>query len=476
MKTTKFFLMAALALTFAACSNDDNDILNPAQTAKGEGITITATLAPKDAGATTRAVSEGSGEIVAEWETHEHIAILYEVSGTKYNADATIDDVDANGVATISFTVASGTPDNTECTLVYPGNAVNDDKTGVKDYADLLATQDGRLSYNLDVRVGAGKIQTTTPGLDVTTQPKAQFAIFKFTLSGVSIDATHPLVIKDNASNTTITTVTPDNTATSVYAALPAAASKTYKFVVTTAENKYIKTGTATIAAGNYYQTTLSMSPRYPLALSSATVDDLGTVIASDGNVYATKDDVINATKSPVAMIAYVGNDAETSTTYNHGLALALLDVSDTKAWCSQTSVTCLGTQYVYNYESITWFNDLAGIANTDALVNNTGHNHAAAKAARQFKYVSTAGEGDHPTGTSEWFLPSAGQWDKMATAAGGYANLKTNAGLQGGDFSTYWSSTECDADHAWFFFPEYGAWNLNIKGGGNLVRACLAF
>lgn len=471
MKTTKFFLMAALALTFAACSNDDNDILNPAQTAKGEGITITATLAPKDAGATTRAVSEGTGEIVAEWDTHEHIAILYEVSGTKYNADATIDDVDANGVATISFTVASGTPDNTECTLVYPGNAVNDDKTGVKDYADLLASQDGTLSYNLDVRVGAGKIKTSTPSLDVTTQPAAQFAIFKFTLSGVSIDATHPLVIKDNASNTTITTVTPASTATSVYAAMPAAASKTYKFVVTTAENKYIKTGTATIAAGNYYQTPLSMSPRYPLALSSATVDDLGTVIASDGNVYATVDDVIIASKSPVAKIAYVGNDAETSTTYNHGLALALSDVSETKAWCSQTVATCLGTGHQFDsYDGAK--GDMAGIANTDALVNNTGHNHAAANAAREYNSST------HPTDTSDWFLPSAGQWDKMATAAGGYANLKTNAGLQGGNSSTYWSSTEYDAEHAWFFFPEFGGWNANNKASGTdfYVRACLAF
>ena len=36
-------------------------------------------------------------------------------------------------------------------------------------------------SANLDVRVGAGTIQTTTPGLTVTTQPAAQFAIFKFT-------------------------------------------------------------------------------------------------------------------------------------------------------------------------------------------------------------------------------------------------------------------------------------------------------
>ena len=55
MKTTRIFFMAALALTFAACSNDDNDFAQQPQ--KAEGITITAQLAPKDGG-TTRAVSE----------------------------------------------------------------------------------------------------------------------------------------------------------------------------------------------------------------------------------------------------------------------------------------------------------------------------------------------------------------------------------------------------------------------------------
>ena len=196
----------------------------------------------------------------------------------------------------------------------------------------------------------------------------------------------------------------------------------------------------------------------------------VGQIIGSDGKNYDANA-ILPSGVTKVAMIAYVGNDAETSTTYNHGLALALEDVSATNMnWCSQTSVTCLGTQYVYDNESITWFNDLAGIANTDALVNHTGHTHDAASAARDYN------SGTHPAGTSAWFLPSAGQWNKMATAAGNYANLKTNAGLKGGDSSAYWSSTECDAEHAWFFFPEFGGWNLNNKGGGNLVRACLAF
>ena len=313
----KVFGIAALLLALAAC-NKETEITPVEQPSDSKGITITATLAPKTAD--TKAVADkGDNKITVTWAENEKIAILYEVSGTRYASEATIKTVNASGTATIEFTVVSGTPDNTACTLVYPYSAAKDDKSGVKDAATLLSAQDGTLNANLDVRVGAGTIRTTTPSLDVTTQPEAQFAIFKFTLSGPSIDATHPLVIKDNASNTTITTVTPASTATSVFVAMPAAASKAYKFVVITADNKYIKSGTATIAAGNYYQTTLTMSPRYPLTLSSATAEwDLGAVACDDGYLYMEK----KAAPAGKTAIGIVGKVTETG----HGLILALQD------------------------------------------------------------------------------------------------------------------------------------------------------
>ena len=312
----KVFGIAALLLALAAC-NKETEITPVEQPSDSKGITITATLAPKTAD--TKAVADGGDKITVTWAENEKIAILYEVSGTRYASEATIKTVNASGTATIEFTVVSGTPDNTACTLVYPYSAAKDDKSGVKDAATLLSVQDGTLNANLDVRVGAGTIRTTTPGLDVTTQPEAQFAIFKFTLSGPSIDATHPLVIKDNASNKTITTVTPASTATSVFVAMPAAASNTYKFVVITADNKYIKSGTATIEAGKYYQTTLTMSPRYPLALSSATAEwDLGAVACEDGYLYMEK----KAAPSGKTALGIVGKVTETG----HGLILALQD------------------------------------------------------------------------------------------------------------------------------------------------------
>ena len=205
-------------------------------------------------------------------------------------------------------------------------------------------------------------------------------------------------------------------------------------------------------------------------ALAEATTEDIGKIIGEDGKIYATKEAAEAAGITAVAMIAYVGDDAETNNTYKHGLALALKDVSGNITWCSQFSATCLGTRY-YSVSAVK--GDMAGLANTDALVNQTSHTHAAATVARNYQYADGVIVGAHPKGTSDWFLPSAGQWHKMVTAAGGYANLTTNAGLQS---YFYWSSSEYYASDAWFFCSDDGYWFFDLKGSGLLVRACLAF
>ena len=204
----------------------------------------------------------------------------------------------------------------------------------------------------------------------------------------------------------------------------------------------------------------------YPSPFANVTSADLGKVIGADGKIYADAIAAEAASTTAVAMIAYVGNDAETSptnTAFKNGLALALEDVSDKKTWCSQTSATCLGTQY----DSDTKFNDLAGIANTDALVGHA-HTHAAASAARNYN------SGTHPAGTSAWFLPSAGQWNKMIGSTGlGLSNLGLLAN------ASYWSSTEDGASSAWGFGSYNGYWANSGSGkdaGTIRVRACLAF
>ena len=255
MKTTKLFFMAALALMTAACSNDDNEFAQQPQ--KAEGITITAQLAPKTNGAATRAVADnGDNKITVTWAKDEHLAILYTVGSTKKVADATITGVDGSGTATISFTVDGGTTNDTPCTLVYPYSAAKEDHSGVKDAITLLAVQDGTLNANLDVRVGAGTIQTTTPGLTVTTQPAAQFAIWKLTLNNSAKD------LYITAGGVLIAGAIRSSAGTEFYVAVPAVDSKTVAAVATDGSSNswfFSKAGVS-LAAGKYYQSSPTMN------------------------------------------------------------------------------------------------------------------------------------------------------------------------------------------------------------------------
>ena len=256
----KVFGIIALAIALVACTNNEIDLRTNDQSTDTTGsVTISATLAPKTGG--TKAVSESGGNIVVNWATTEHLAILYEVSSVKKMADAEITAVDGDGKATITFTVDGGTPDNTPCTIVYPLAAAKDDHSGVKDAATLLAAQDGTLNANLDVRVGAGKILVSPPELDVTTQPAAQFAIFKFTVrkaDGTTAISTRPLTITIGTQDYVITPATATDV---LYAALPAVSEQKVEFdAKDTGDKTYTcaKVST-TFAAGNYYQSTLKM-------------------------------------------------------------------------------------------------------------------------------------------------------------------------------------------------------------------------
>ena len=282
----KLFFMAALALTLTACSSDDNDLNIAPQPRQAGGITITAQLAPKTGGTDTRAVADnGDNQITVTWAVNEHIAVLYTKDATQYAADATVTAVDGSGAATITFTVEGGTADNTPCTLVYPYSAAKDDHTGVKDAAALLAAQDGTLSANLDVRVGEGTIQTTTPGLTVTTQPAAQFAIFKFTTKNSGGTATidvKPLTITIGAQNYVIT---PASATSEFFVALPAVSSQTVSFSATGSDSKTYtcsKDG-VTFASGKYYQSTLKMVSPITVTWNNNDITGSGNSFTKDG-------------------------------------------------------------------------------------------------------------------------------------------------------------------------------------------------
>ena len=262
----KIFTIAALALLMTACSNDIDEP-QAQQSANPDGmITITAKLAPKSE-AGTRAVETGkdfnNNDIIkVKWAQNEQLAILYEVNSEKKLAVATINHVDENtGIATVTFAVESGTADDTPCTIVYPYDAAKDDYSGVKDAATLLAEQNGTLNANLDVRVGAGTIITSTPNLAVTTQPEAQFAIVKFTLTdGTDAINAKEFTIRDGSDNFVSFVLLTSHTST-FYVAMAPATSSTFKFEVMADDEItffYTKTN-VTLTAGKFYQSQIQM-------------------------------------------------------------------------------------------------------------------------------------------------------------------------------------------------------------------------
>ena len=444
----KILTIAALALVLSACSNEDNDIQTPVeQPAKSEGIPFTATISIGES-AMTRALTEDAtnNQIVPTWATGEKVALIYTVGSTPTKTDAEVTK-QADGTATISATLESGATNGSDVTIIYPSTAA--DGTTGNVLANLLAAQDGTLATiatNYDVRKGTGKLSindekaTVNNGTAGTTVSLTnQNAIFKFTLSGPTIDASHPLVIK-KGENEVVTTVTPTSSTTSVYVAMPPAASSTYKFFVKTNNNKYIKSGTAVITAGKYYQTTLNMPARYPLALANATKEDLGSVIGADGKIYLNMTAATNASTTAVAMIAYLGSETGVAG-YTHGLALALSDESDKMHWTTATGAS-------------------GAAAHTPAA----------------------------PTPiTSSWMLPSKDQWDKMIDACKNVLGTQNNfkdlrdgfSGISGASNLKpwyYWSSTEGDSGYAWCYYFVGGYASNHEKDMFSNVRACLAF
>ena len=450
----KVFGIAALLLAFVAC-NKETEITPVEQPSDSKGITITATLAPKTADA--KAVADnGDNKITVTWAKNEHIAILYDKDGAQV-ADATITAVDGTtGAATISFTVVSGTADNTACTLVYPYSAAKDDKSGVKDAATLLAAQNGTLNADLDVRVGAGTIQTTTPGLTVTTQPEAQFAIFKFTVKNADASATidvKPLIITIGTQDYVIT---PASAKSELYVALPAVSSQTVRFSATSSDSKTYtcsKDG-VTFAAAKYYQSTLKMAEAaaYKL-LSAATAEDIGKVVCADGHLHDAK----TAVPAGCTAVGILGKVTETGI----GLILALKDAT------AQTGNTIINV-----WTSTT---DYAGT--TLKLLPND-----AARGANLTSYTALG-----TTAVSNWAVAQKSDYEAIFTSLGSKksdsvgttyddnVNAYITTGIGGAAISgSCWSATEYDGGNVWAFNPFI--WGSSKKSDSYSVRPVLGF
>ena len=262
MKATKIFMMAALALTFAACSNDDNDLAQqPAEQPANDEITITATVSSDD-GATTRALSIDGSNIASTWEADDQFAILYNDGTNNVKRVATVSSINGSTV-TITFTIPSSLANNTACKIVYPASAANAANTGA-DVATALAAQDGTIGNCPEVRVGTATIDKDNHNLAGVTKLVAQNAIFKFITQ--SVPSAGGSLQNTNVTSLTVTTggqdyvITPASATSTLYAALPAVSGQTVSFTATDGSNLYAASkASVSFDAAKYYQSTVKM-------------------------------------------------------------------------------------------------------------------------------------------------------------------------------------------------------------------------
>jgi hypothetical protein len=283
-------------------------------------------------------------------------------------------------------------------------------------------------------------------------------------------------------------------TASAVETALTGA---TLTYAATVGSDVYTATKTGyNFVASKYYAGTLTMAKQltYPIALSAVTSDYVGSVVTTDGNVYATVAAASAASKTAVAVIAYVGSagSVDASSASYKGLAIALSDANGgSECEWAGTNVSCLSSSQTNIFSTALGFKN--GITCTSTLTGD-GHTHAAATAAASNNGTAA------PTGASGWFMPSMGQWNLivqgLATKKAGSAvttdliyftvnptykadNLNsviTDAGGTGFQKSFYWASTEKTHVGAWAIYFEDGYAIQYAKDTNRYVRSIIAF
>ncbi len=260
-----------------------------------------------------------------------------------------------------------------------------------------------------------------------------------------------------------------------------------------------------------YATKTVSYTLSVNSSMATVSTDDISKVLATDGVIYNTVAAAEEAGATASGIIAYVGTNGsvDTSSSTYKCLVISLTDANNVDSRVQWNFVGSSGnmdpnkgTCVSQNETLATVLNYKNGIACTTTLYNTNGtgvtstcigHNHPPARLSRNY---STP----RPSGTSEWFLPSMGQWNMilkgLASKKAGFTvntdlsldnnttyipssginSVITAAGAKGLEDSFYASSTECRPHDIWDVYLSYGRASINTKGGSYLVRPVLAF
>lgn len=269
-KFKKFYTLAALLVAgaaFEACT-EDNEIIASSDMQKVYTMTVDAV-----SGANTRSLTESDGALTAAWNADDEV-VVYKVDG---DSVGTLKPVEA-GATKLKGTV-SDVEVGDKLTLTFLPDASYAEQEGTLEYID---TNCNAAVANVEV--------TKIEGTDVYTSDAAfenQQSIFKFTLkdaSGKAISATKLTISFGNETITTIT-VTPAESASVLYVAMPGVATSTdFTFEATTETGTFngVK-GKAIIEEGLFYVGNIVL--KKIVDLSKITAD----YVAQDGDVLTGK-------------------------------------------------------------------------------------------------------------------------------------------------------------------------------------------
>ena len=322
-KTFRSLSMAALLIAGAimtGCISGDN-IDNPLQPANNDNVLTLTTTVSLDGGA----IDTSTGK--KTFEATNTIAVIYKnASNETKRAESGSLTLSADGTKA-TFTVLLTNPNrNSAIRYIYPYSMSKDvatDATITSDdatinYSGLFSSQDGNLitlGKNYDLAVFDGNLSgTQLPATASLTNP---LAICALTLTDGTNAITSSVTSLNVSDGTNTYHLSPSGLST-IYVAMKPVASKNIAFTAATGSKTYFKTTALaqTLAASKIY-TSVSVS-MVELAV--------GSVFCDDGSVYASKDVATAASKTPVAMIAYLGSENGEASPYNHGLALAMSD------------------------------------------------------------------------------------------------------------------------------------------------------
>lgn len=385
--------LVALVMTetiFAACSNDIID--EPAQSV--DQTTYSMIVNASKAG-DTRALNLDGKTLSASWAVGEEVSV--------YNITRSAD------ITGTLRAQSAGVETTLEGTLT--GKIANGDRLKLKFLSPNYISQAGTLEYiaaNCDYAEADVTVSSASGGKITTTDAAFtnQQTIVKFTLIDKA-DGTTPisasfLNVSDGINSYNIT---PAATSNELYVAMPGFSGRTVTITATNASGiySYMTPSKTSFSNGQYYSVRVKLTKSF--AVAAATNSDKGKVIGADGNVYDNSTVATIAGTTAVAMITYVGSpgSVDASSLSYKGLAIALSEPSTATGYWGTSDDNAGLTKY---NTLATAQNDLAGISNTSTLLTKYSTESYAANLVNSYR-LSIA----HPTGTSDWFLPSCGQW-----------------------------------------------------------------